>query len=91
MRVTPLIEYVTSHAIARDDVLVVLEHNEGVAAPAYLDELAAVAQVCSGPDGDTVTQAFKMQGNPAFAVLNADGVLVATGYDPQRLPEPIGV
>ena len=90
-RVPPFIEYVRGHAIARDSVLVAVEHNEGVAAPAYLDELAAVAQVCSGPDGDKVTAAFKMQGNPAFAVLNADGVLVATGFDPLTLPEPAGV
>jgi hypothetical protein len=90
-RVPPFVEYVSSHAIDRDCVLAVVEHNEGVAAPTYLDTLATVAQVCSGPDGDSVTAAFKIQGNPAFAVLNADGVLVATGYEPLRLPEPVGV
>lgn len=90
-RVPPFIDYVSNHAIARDYVLAVIEHNEGLAAPAYVDKLAAVAQVCSGPDGDTVTQAFKMQGNPAFAVLNSDGVLVAAGYDPARLPELAGL
>jgi hypothetical protein len=90
-RVPPFIDYVSNHSIARDGVLAVIEHNDQTAAPPYIDKLAAVAQVCSGLDGGIVTQAFKVHGYPAFALLDADGVLVATDYDPVKLPEPAGV
>jgi hypothetical protein len=35
-----------------------------------------------------VTGAFKVTGFPAFCLLGADGVLLASSYDPAMLPEP---
>jgi hypothetical protein len=88
-RVPSFVEYLTSNAIARDSVLAVIEGNDAEAP--YQSAIAEVARVCTGPDGDLVSVAFKAQGYPAFCLLDADGALLASGIHPSMLTEPAGV
>ncbi|MGH3158708.1 MAG: hypothetical protein ACRDNF_19315 [Streptosporangiaceae bacterium] len=88
--VPPFVGYLRSHHIARGSVLAVVtgDNNEP---PPYLDRLAEVAQVCLvQADGDVV-EAFKVTGYPAFCLLDADGAVLSSGYDPTALPEPVTV
>jgi hypothetical protein len=89
-RVPPFIDYLGSNAIGRESVLAVIEGSDD-GPPPYLDQLTEVAQVCAGPDGDKVSEAFKARGYPAFCLLDADGVLLASGVHPSMLTEPAGV
>lgn len=89
-RVPPFAEYLRSHSIGRDSVLAVVSGTTG-AVPPYLDQLTEVAQVCiESADGD-VARAFRVLGFPLFCVLDPDGVLIASGYEPSVLSEPAHV
>ena len=57
----------------------------------YLDQLAEVALVCVEPTGGEIARAFEVNGFPAFFLLDADGVVAVSGYDPSTLPEPATV
>lgn len=87
-RIPSFLDYLASNAVVREAVLAVIEGAEGQAP--YQSKLADVAQVCTGADGDVVNEAFKAQGYPAFFLLDADGVLVASGVLPSLLTEPAG-
>ena len=87
-RVGPFAAYLAGHRVARDSVLAVVV---GPGVPPYLDRLAGVARVCVEQDDGEVGKAFKIQGFPAFCLLDADGTVVTSGYDPAMLPEPIPV
>ena len=90
-RVGPFISYVSERKISRERVLAVIVGNGapdgGVLTP-YVDQLAGVATVCTEHDDDDggVSTAFKVTGFPAFCVLDDDGLLTASGYDPAMLP-----
>lgn len=87
-RVPPFMEYLSSHRIGRDSVLVVIQ---GGRVP-YLDQIAEVALVCVEPaDGEEVVRAFKVNGSPVFFLLDADGAVAESGYDPAMLPAPAAV
>lgn len=85
-RVAPFIDYVQANKMARDDVLVTLLVAADAAAPPYLSLLAEVARVTVQPEGSQVIKSFGVVGYPAFCLLDADGTVVASGFDPASLP-----
>jgi hypothetical protein len=87
-RVAPFIEYVSANRINRGNVLVTMLTADGAAVPPYLSQLAEVALVTVQPAGNLIAKAFGVAGFPAFCLLDADGAVVATGYDPAALPAP---
>jgi hypothetical protein len=89
-RVPPFMEYLASHHIARDSVLVVVADGDS-APPPYLAELAPVARICVEPGDGEIMRAFKVAGFPAFFLLDANGAVALSGYDPAALPEPATV
>jgi hypothetical protein len=86
-RVPPFLEYLTTRHIDRPSVLAVVVGDEGKPPP-YLESLAGFAQICLEQEDGAVAKAFKVAGYPAFCLLGADGTMLASGYDPQTLPEP---
>jgi hypothetical protein len=86
-RVAPFTAYVTRNGLSRDSVLAVVVGGQD-APPPYQDQLAQVAQVCAEDYEGALGRAFKVIGYPAFCLLDADGAMLATGFDPARLPEP---
>ncbi len=87
-RVSPFVDYLRSHQVAPDSVLSVVVAPSGEPPP-YLDRLAEVSRVCIERVDGEVARAFKVAGFPAFCLLGADGAIVASGYDPAMLPEPV--
>lgn len=85
-RVPSFTEYVRANEIDRSEVLAVLLMHDRTAPPDYLSELELVAQVSAQPDDSAVVDAFNVDGFPAFCLLDADGAVVASGYDPATLP-----
>jgi hypothetical protein len=85
-RVPPFTDYVRANAIGRSEVLAVLLTHDRTTPPPYLDELAQVAQVSMQPDDSQVVDAFRVDGFPAFCLLDADGAVMASGFDPATLP-----
>ena len=65
--------------------------GSGGAPPPFLAELAAVAKICVEQEDGEIARAFKVTGFPAFFVLNDDGAVASSGYDPSTLPEPATV
>ncbi len=89
-KVAPFLDYVRSHRLARDGMLAVVLGSPDEP-PAYLDDLRRVAQlVFEEPDG-AIARAFQVSGFPAFCLLDSDGAVVASGFDPAALPEPAAV
>lgn len=86
-RVAPFLAYLSRHRISQDSVLVVVSQDDDAPAP-YLDQLAEAAQACTEPEGGEIAKAFGVTGFPAFCLLDADGAVLASGYDPAALPEP---
>lgn len=86
-RVWPFVEYLGGHHIDRDSVLAVVQVSHGELPP-YLDQIAEVALVCTEPADGQVARAFKVTGFPAFCLLDADGAVAVSGYDPSSLPAP---
>jgi hypothetical protein len=86
-RVPPLLKYLADHRIDRTAALaVIVGHDDKQVS--YMDSLAASAQICLEPDEGELSRAFRVAGYPAFCLLGADGTVLASGYDPQTLPEP---
>lgn len=88
-RVPAFTEYLRANQVRRDDVLVVI--GESAEPVPYLDELTSVAQVCTEADDGPLGKAFGVAGFPAFCLLDADGAVRATGFDPAELPAPVPV
>jgi hypothetical protein len=86
-RVPPFLEYLAARHIDRASVLAVVVGDDSEPAP-YLESLAEFAQVCLEQEDGEVAKAFKVAGYPAFCLLGGDGTVLASGYDPQTLPEP---
>lgn len=88
-RLEPFISYISARKISRERVLAVIvengEPNGGGLTP-YADQLAGVATVCTEHYEGGVSTAFKVTGFPAFCLLDDDGLLAASGYDPAMLP-----
>lgn len=84
-RVPPFLEYVKSNRIGREAVLAVVAQDGATSAP-YLDQLATVAQVCIEPHDGVIAKAFQVSGFPAFCLLDADGAVVKSGFNPAALP-----
>lgn len=82
--VAPFTAYARMNQIARDEVLTIVLLGEA-GPPSYLDRLAEVALVSVQPPGNLIGEAFGVAGNPAFCLLDATGVVVATGSDPVAL------
>lgn len=92
-RVGPFAAYLRQHQIPRENAISVAAVTGG-SRPAYLDELAEVSVVCvesgdgqAGQDGQAAA-AFKVQGFPAFCLLDGAGTVLAANYDPAALPAP---
>jgi hypothetical protein len=89
-RVAPFVAYVTEHKLARDSVLAVIVRNEDELPP-YLGQLTAVARACAEGNLGPLGKAFGVMGFPAFCVLDDNGAVVASGFDPATLPVPVAV
>lgn len=89
-RVPPFVDYLSRHQIGRDQVLAIVQGSDS-APPPYLDQITEVAHVCIEPDDGEIAGAFKVTGYPAFFLLDADGAVLVSGYDPAALPEPVTV
>ena len=89
-RVPPFADYLSAHGVKQDAVLAV-SVGSGGAPPPFLAELAAVAKICVEQEDGEIARAFKVTGFPAFFVLNDDGTVASSGYDPSTLPEPATV
>jgi hypothetical protein len=89
-RVAPFAEYLRNHRVSRDSVLAV-SVGSGSSPHPYLVELAPLAQICVEPGDGAIARAFQVTGFPWFFLLDPDGVVIASGYDPAKLPEPAAV
>ncbi|HLX48340.1 MAG TPA: hypothetical protein VKS82_08405 [Streptosporangiaceae bacterium] len=89
-RVPPFVEYLSNYRLGRDSVLAVIQDGHDEPVP-YLDQLAEVALVCVEPADGKVSKAFEVNGYPLFFLLDADGVVVKSTYDPAMLPAPAAV
>jgi hypothetical protein len=89
-RVAPFLRYLADHHVPAASVLAVVVGPRDEPPP-YLERLAGVAQVCTEEHNGVVGKAFKIVGYPAFCVLGPDGAVLAAGYDPAELPEPVAV
>jgi hypothetical protein len=87
-RVAPFAAYVRTNGLAKDEVLAVLIVADGDRPPSYLSELAEVARVSVQPMDSMLAQAFGVVGYPAFCLLDAEGAVVSSGFDPAALPAP---
>jgi thiol-disulfide isomerase/thioredoxin len=83
----PFTQLVAEHGLPRESVLVVVAGSQAEA-PAYLDQLTVVATLVSEDLGGLVQQAFQVTGYPAICLLDEGGAVVASDYDPARLPVP---
>jgi hypothetical protein len=89
-RVAPFAAYATDHRLARDSVLAVIVRSDDEM-PSYLDQLTAVAHVCAEGHRGQLGQAFGVKAFPAFCLLDGNGAVVASGFDPATLPVPVAV
>lgn len=89
-RVPSFLEYVSGNGIARDSVLAVVADGDSESPP-YLAQLADVARVSIEPSGGAVSAAFKVESFPTFILLDSDGAVQASGWDPAELPAPAAV
>jgi hypothetical protein len=86
-QVDPFLDYVATHQLTSDSVLVVVLGSPD-ARPAYLDDLSSVGQIVFEEIDGPIFEAFKVSGFPAFCLLDGDGALLASGFDAATLPEP---
>lgn len=89
-RVPTFADYVRANHIRRDAVLAVVLGAADEPAP-YLDLLSTVGQLRLEPEDGELAKTFKVSGYPAFCLLDADGAVLASGYDPAALPAPVAV
>jgi hypothetical protein len=87
-RVPVFADYVRENRLGRDDVLAVILGDADEPVP-YLDQLETVAQTRREPENGELALAFQVSGYPAFCLLDADGAVLASGYDPATLPAPV--
>jgi len=87
-RVPTFVDYVKENHLGRDSVLAVIVGSDSQP-PSYLDRLSEVARICLAPVDGELTAAFKVTGYPAFVLLDADGAVRATAFDPAMLPVPV--
>ncbi len=75
------VEYAWEHPGGRERVLaVIVGENDEDTAP-YVTDLNGTAHVVRDVDGGPVHKAFGVQGFPAFALIDLDGVVLASGSD----------
>lgn len=86
-KVAPFLDYVASHQLARDSILAVVVGSPDDP-PAYLGDLRQVGQIVFEEFDGGICDAFKVSGFPAFCLLDADGAVLVSGFDPGMLPEP---
>lgn len=86
-RVPAFTGYLRANQVRREDVLVVV--GESAEPVPYLDQLTAVARVCTESEGGPLGKAFGVAGYPAFCLLDADGAVLTSGFDPAELPAPV--
>jgi hypothetical protein len=87
-KIAPFLRYAQSAGLHQDRVLAVIATE--TEASDYLAELSDAASVClEQPQGGAVGNAFKLNGFPSFFLLDDDGVIVASAFDPDSLPEPV--
>lgn len=84
-KVPAFTDYVRISGAQRDQVLAIVVGSSADEIP-YLGRLAEVAQVCVEPASGDLVKPFKINGFPAFCLLDADGSVVASGYEPAELP-----
>lgn len=85
LRAPDFVAYLRDNQLPRDAALAVLLADEDASVP-YADQLAEVATVTrQAADGELAT-AFGVLGYPAFCVLDADGAVQATSFNPAELP-----
>jgi hypothetical protein len=82
------VDYLKKHHVPAERVMSVVGGHEDKPAP-YFASLRAASQVVVEPEDGPLMRAFKVMGFPAFCLLDADGNVVATEYNPVRLPEPV--
>jgi hypothetical protein len=87
-RVPAFADYVRTNSLGHDGVLAVVLGAADKPVP-YLDELRAVARTRLEPEDGELAKVFKVSGYPAFCLLDADGAVLASGYDPATLPAPV--
>jgi hypothetical protein len=87
-RVPVFLDYLRANHVRRGEVLAVVVGPADEPVP-YLGQLAEAALVCTEPEDSALARAFKVTGFPAFCLLSTDGAVLATGYDPAGLPEPV--
>jgi hypothetical protein len=85
--VAPFLRYVQSAGLHPHSVLAVVATETD--ATHYEAELAGAASICFEPQGGSLGNAFQINGFPAFFLLDADGVIVGSAFDPAALPEPV--
>ncbi len=85
--VGPFTRLVADQQLSSSRVLAVIAGSRAEP-PAYLDDLTAVATPLFEVLGGPVQQAFGVTGYPAICLLDESGTLVASDYDPARLPAP---
>jgi hypothetical protein len=85
--VGPFAQLVAEKRLPSASVLAVIAGSQAEP-PAYFDELAAVATAVFEQLGGPVQQAFQVSGYPAICLLDESGTVVASDYDPRRLPVP---
>jgi hypothetical protein len=86
-RAPSFVSYVRANGLRAEDVLAIVTCVDGdMSGATYLDDVAAVTRVCTEePDGPVAT-AFQVTGFPAFCLLEPDGTVRQTTYDPADLP-----
>lgn len=89
-RVPPFVAYLSNYRLERDSVLAVIQGDHDEPVP-YLDQLAEVALVGMEPEDGEVSRAFEVNGYPLFFLLDADGLVAKSTYDPAMLPAPAAV
>lgn len=86
-RAPSFVSYVRANGLRSEDVLAIVTSVDGDLSDAtYLDDVAAVARVCAEKPDGPVAAAFQVTGFPAFCLLEPDGTVRQTTYDPADLP-----
>jgi hypothetical protein len=85
--VAPFLRYLRSAGLSPDQVLAVIASE--TEATDYLADLAGAACACVEPQGGSLGNAFQINAFPSFFLLDDHGVIVASAFDPDALPEPV--
>ncbi len=86
-KVAPFLRYVKAAGFHPGSVLAVIASETDPTD--YIIDLAGSASVCTEPQGGSLGNAFKLNGFPGFFLLDDDGVIVASAFDPGALPKPV--